>query len=93
MNDPTHSASHTIDLIIARESDNLIKSVSVHDFGISDHSLVLCTVNSFIKERQDFIYTLKHKDFYRKIHSKQGNNALKHKDFRERFTPSKTTQH
>ena len=45
VNDPTHSAGHTIDLIIARESDNLIKTVSVHDFGISDHSLVLCTVN------------------------------------------------
>ena len=43
--DSTHVAGHTIDLIIARAFDRLIDSVSVHDYGISDHSLVLCNVN------------------------------------------------
>ena len=41
--DPTHSAGHTIDLIITR--DELINSVTVHDYGISDHSLILCKMN------------------------------------------------
>ena len=52
---PTHIAGHTIDLILARDCDNLIKSVSVHDYGISDHSLVLCKVNSF-KDCNTFTY-------------------------------------
>ena len=39
---PTHTAGHTIDLILARECDNLVKSTSTCDNGISDHSLVLC---------------------------------------------------
>lgn len=52
----THIAGHTIDLVLARESENLINSVSVHDYGISDHFLVLCNVNSVINEGCDVIY-------------------------------------
>ena len=44
--DPTHTAGHIIDLIIAHDSDDLIDSISVHDLGLSDHSLVLCKLNT-----------------------------------------------
>ena len=37
---PTHTAGHTIDLLITKSSDGLINSVNVHDPGISDHSCV-----------------------------------------------------
>ena len=52
----THIARNTIDLVFANESDNLIRDVSVHDNGISDHFLVLCKVNSVIKRGNDVIY-------------------------------------
>ncbi|MEL7309253.1 MAG: hypothetical protein AAGK05_16275, partial [Pseudomonadota bacterium] len=42
---PTHTAGHTIDLILARDCDGLIMSTSTCDNDISDHSLVLCRMN------------------------------------------------
>ena len=41
----THSAGHTLDLIIAHPSDNIISAISVHDVAISDHSLILSKLN------------------------------------------------
>jgi hypothetical protein len=38
----THNAGHTLDLILARETDDCVESVSISDVGISDHSMVLC---------------------------------------------------
>ena len=55
VNEPTHAAGNTIDLIFARECDNLINSVSVHDYSISDHCLVLCKV-SYFKGCNNFVH-------------------------------------
>ena len=57
--DPTHTAGHTIDLIIARDSDELIDSVSVHDLGISDHSLVLCKLNAITNCKNVFSHNVR----------------------------------
>ena len=42
----THEAGHTLDLVITREHDDVIKSVPVIDRFISDHAAVLCPLNS-----------------------------------------------
>lgn len=48
--EPTHSAGHTIDLIVSRASNPIINSVSVHDYCISDHCLILCSLKqSFVE--------------------------------------------
>ena len=35
---PTHSAGHTLDLVLARVSDSCVHSVSVKENGLIDHS-------------------------------------------------------
>ena len=42
----THEAGHTLDLVITREHDDVIKSAPVIDRFISDHAAVLCPLNS-----------------------------------------------
>jgi len=37
---PTHVLGHTLDLIISRYSDNLLKPAPVTDFFVSDHTSV-----------------------------------------------------
>ena len=41
----THKAGHVLDLVLTRDSDDLVKSVSVEDNGFSDHSLVKCLLS------------------------------------------------
>ncbi|XP_072023255.1 uncharacterized protein [Amphiura filiformis] len=40
---PTHRCGHTLDVVISRESDNLVKNTCVLDL-ISDHALIACTL-------------------------------------------------
>ena len=42
----THEGGHTLDLVITREYDDVIKSVPVIDRFVSDHAAVLCPLNS-----------------------------------------------
>lgn len=46
--DPTHVGGHILDLLIARPEDDCVREVSVHDYALSDHSLILCTLR-FLK--------------------------------------------
>ena len=34
---PTHETAHTLDLIISRQCENLVKTTPVSDYHISDH--------------------------------------------------------
>ena len=45
---PTHVLSHTLDLIISRHSDNLLKAPPVTDFFVSDHTSLVCNLASRI---------------------------------------------
>ena len=41
-----YEGGHTLDLVITREHDDVIKSVPVIDWFISDHAALLCPLNS-----------------------------------------------
>ena len=43
---PTHEGSHTLDLVITRQYDQVIKSAPMIDRFISDHAAVLCKFDS-----------------------------------------------
>ena len=43
---PTHEGGHTLDLVITRQYDQVIKSAPMIDGFISDHAAVLCQLNS-----------------------------------------------
>ena len=43
---PTHEGGHTLDLVITREYDQVIKSAPMIDRFISDHAAVLCQPDS-----------------------------------------------
>ena len=45
VNTPTHESGHTLDLIITRECDALVKDPPVSDYHISDHWSVTCRLN------------------------------------------------
>ena len=42
----THEGGHTLDLVITRKHDDIIKNAPVIDRFISDHVAVLCPLNS-----------------------------------------------
>ena len=42
---PTHESRHTLDLIITRQCENLVKTTPVSDYHISDHWSVTCLLN------------------------------------------------
>ena len=44
INKPTHDHGHTLDLLITREADNLISSISV-EHGLSDHFAITCNLS------------------------------------------------
>ena len=50
--DPTHKQGNTLDLVITPNHDNLIKSVAVCDYNISDHYSVECNVDLFLSQRK-----------------------------------------
>ena len=43
---PTHEGGHTLDLVITRQYDRVIKSAPMIDRFISDHAAVLCKFDS-----------------------------------------------
>lgn len=43
---PTHESGHTLDLLITRAHEDVIRGVPVIDRYISDHAAVLCCLNS-----------------------------------------------
>ena len=43
---PTHEGGHTLDLVITRQYDQVIKSAPLIDRFISDHAAVLCQLHS-----------------------------------------------
>ena len=43
---PTHEGGHTLDLVITRQYDQVIKSAPMIDRFISDHAAVLCQLDS-----------------------------------------------
>ena len=43
---PTHEGDHTLDLVITRQYDQVIKSALMIDRFISDHAAVLCQLDS-----------------------------------------------
>ena len=45
---PKHVLGHTLDFIISRYSDNLLKSSPVTDFFVSDHTSLVCNLKSRI---------------------------------------------
>ena len=45
VSDSTHENGNTVDLVIIRMHENLLKSVVVCDYALSDHHTVECTVN------------------------------------------------
>ena len=42
---PTHRADHILDLLITRDDDQLVTSVSIHDAAFSDHFVVNCALS------------------------------------------------
>ena len=40
----THRSGHTLDLILTRETDDIIGEIPVNDYMISDHTTVLCNI-------------------------------------------------
>ena len=42
---PTHRAGHILDLLITRDGDQLVTSVSIHDAAFSDHFVVNCALS------------------------------------------------
>ena len=42
---PTHHAGHILDLLITRDDDQLVTSVSIHDAAFSDHFVVNCALS------------------------------------------------
>ena len=44
-NTPTHESGHTLDLIITRQCDALVKDPPVSDCHISDHWSLTCRLN------------------------------------------------
>jgi len=42
VNVPTHVGSHTLDLIVTRQSEHIISSAPHADYLFSDHTAVLC---------------------------------------------------
>jgi trehalose/maltose hydrolase-like predicted phosphorylase len=48
---PTHTSSHTLDLLLTRLSSQLISSVSLVDLGISDHHAVSSTLSIPVQTR------------------------------------------
>ena len=47
----THCAGHTLDLIISRNSENILNSLNIDDVPISDHKLIICFLDLFEKKR------------------------------------------
>ena len=45
---PIHVLGHTLDLIISRYFDNLLKAPPVTDFFVSDHTSLMCNLTSRI---------------------------------------------
>ena len=43
--DPTHKSGHIIDLILQRQSDPLLHSVSAESVLTSDHMSIVCIIN------------------------------------------------
>ena len=43
-----HVLSHTLDLVISRYPDNLLKAPPVTDFFVSDHTSLMCNLKSRI---------------------------------------------
>ena len=41
----THNRGHILDVVIAREDDNLIKSLSIDPDLMSDHAAISCEIN------------------------------------------------
>jgi hypothetical protein len=48
---PTHTGSHTLDLLITRSTSGLITSISTTDLGISDHLAISSTLSVPIQTR------------------------------------------
>ena len=42
---PTHRAGHILNLLITRDDDQLVTSVSIHDAAFSDHFVVNCALS------------------------------------------------
>ena len=57
---PTHRAGHILDLLMARDDDQLVTSVSIHDAAFSDHFVVNCALSM---EKPLFVIYRSFKDF------------------------------
>ena len=42
---PTHATGHTLDLLITRLNEELVKNVKIHDSMISDHLAAFCNLS------------------------------------------------
>ncbi len=42
---PTHKSGHTLDLVLTKESCNILHTIRVADEGISDHSVINCVLD------------------------------------------------
>ena len=56
---PTHRAGHILDLLITRDDDQLVTSVSIHDAAFSDHFVVNCALNLCLQRNKLFIVVLR----------------------------------
>ena len=60
---PTHRAGHILDLLITRDDDQLVTSVSIHDAAFSDHFIVNCALsmkkNVCLQKNKLFIVVLR----------------------------------
>ena len=56
---PTHRAGHILDLLMTRDDDRLVTSVSTHDAAFSDHFVVLklCFVHgeTFVYKETNYV--------------------------------------
>ncbi|XP_072048781.1 uncharacterized protein [Amphiura filiformis] len=45
VDEPTHVKGHTLDLVIVKENDHVVKPYDIHPVHVSDHFLILCDID------------------------------------------------
>ena len=65
---PTHRCGHTLDLVVYREEDALLRSVSVCHSLSSDHLPVMCSLDMLKPEPRPVLRTVRN---FRAIHMQQ----------------------
>ena len=76
---PTHRAGHILDLLITRDDDQLVTSVSIHDAAFSDHFVVNCALSMekpLFTKKQIIYRSFKNFDIHLFISDTRGSSLI-----------------